>query len=198
MCRVSLGKCIAVTARVFRYPLVPCYSCSILRDQSFESVELRSQSISDFNVYYWSILERFHSSIKNIQIINYHFSCRQKSITYGRRKSSSDSELAQTKDELSEDHRKSFLDGLTVDELSRYRRRRIRNHHKDTLGIAYPFEPLNKNEDPDVITEYRRAFCTFGHPIRQKAKSEDNIKEDAPVTMNLLTDLIKRPPLIRR
>ncbi|XP_014610015.1 PREDICTED: uncharacterized protein LOC106789947 [Polistes canadensis] len=93
---------------------------------------------------------------------------RQRS-NYGVNKSSSDSELAQDKknkgrkSKLKE--RWPFADGLTVDELARYRRRRIEGHSKDNVR-SYAESDILEN---DTLTEYRRAF---------RAKSEELLKEN--------------------
>ncbi|KAF7388565.1 hypothetical protein HZH68_012507 [Vespula germanica] len=93
---------------------------------------------------------------------------RQRS-NYGVNKSSSDSELAQDKknkgrkSKLKE--RWPFADGLTVDELARYRRRRVEGHPKDNVRPCAEFDVLEK----DFLTEYRRAF---------RAKSEELLKEN--------------------
>lgn len=56
-----------------------------------------------------------------------------------------------------------FADGLTVDELARYRRRRVEGHPKDNVRPCAEFDVLEK----DFLTEYRRAF---------RAKSEELLK----------------------
>ncbi|XP_043287622.1 uncharacterized protein [Venturia canescens] len=54
-----------------------------------------------------------------------------------------------------------FIEGLSVDELGRYRRRRVQGHPRDTLGTH---EGLDSREN--LVTEYRRAF---------RATSEDSL-----------------------
>lgn len=82
-------------------------------------------------------------------------------------KSSSDTEVVKS---TCKGHRKvkpktkekwHFIEGLSVDELGRYRRRRVQDHPRDTLGMDEGFD-LREN----LVTEYRRAF---------RATSEDSL-----------------------
>ncbi|XP_043258873.1 uncharacterized protein LOC122401040 [Colletes gigas] len=91
---------------------------------------------------------------------------RQRSSSKGANKSSSDTELAQGKGKgrrLKSKEKWPLLDGLTVDELARYRRRRVQGQPKDNLGL------LTDLEDQVHVTEYCE---TFG------ANSEDSLKEN--------------------
>ena len=54
-----------------------------------------------------------------------------------------------------------MLEGLTVDELARYRRRRIQGQPKDNLGLNI------EAESEDLVSEYREAF---------RAQSEEFLK----------------------
>ncbi|KAG7205450.1 hypothetical protein KM043_007440 [Ampulex compressa] len=89
---------------------------------------------------------------------------RQRS-AYGIDKSASDSELAQAKGKgrkVKGKKRWPLIEGLTVDELARYRRRRVEGQPKDSLGVC--LESNGKN----LVTEYRTAF---------RASSEDLLKK---------------------
>lgn len=79
-------------------------------------------------------------------------------------KSSSDTELAQGKNKSRKSKSKEkwpLLEGLTVDELARYRRRRIQGQPKDNLGLNI------EAESEYLVSEYREAF---------RAKSEQLLK----------------------
>ncbi|KAK2584923.1 hypothetical protein KPH14_002519 [Odynerus spinipes] len=94
---------------------------------------------------------------------------KRQSSTYGVNKSSSDTELAQDKGKGRKSKFKErwpFADGLTVDELARYRRRRVQGHPTDNVQ-----RPCAESDelDQDLLTEYRRAF---------RAKSEEFLKEN--------------------
>ncbi|KAF3430022.1 hypothetical protein E2986_13831 [Frieseomelitta varia] len=81
-------------------------------------------------------------------------------------KSSSDTELAQGKNKSRKSKSKEkwpLLEGLTVDELARYRRRRIQGQPKDNLGLNI------EAESEDLVSEYREAF---------RAQSEEFLKEN--------------------
>lgn len=54
-----------------------------------------------------------------------------------------------------------MLEGLTVDELARYRRRRVQGQPKDNLRLYIEVE--NK----DLVSEYRQAF---------RARSEESLE----------------------
>ncbi|CAL7943591.1 unnamed protein product [Xylocopa violacea] len=89
---------------------------------------------------------------------------RQRS-AHGVNKSSSDTELAEGKSKSRRNKTKQkwpLVQGLTVDELARYRRRRVEGQPKDNLGL----DPETENED--LVSEYREAF---------RAKSEEFLKE---------------------
>ncbi|XP_046142192.1 uncharacterized protein LOC114874602 isoform X2 [Osmia bicornis bicornis] len=80
-------------------------------------------------------------------------------------KSSSDSELAQGKNKGRKSKSKEkwpLLEGLTVDELVRYRRRRVEGQPKDNLGVC------PETEGNDLVSEYGEAF---------RAKGEESLKE---------------------
>ncbi|XP_051168388.1 uncharacterized protein LOC127286117 [Leptopilina boulardi] len=107
---------------------------------------------------------------------------RQKS-SYGIDKSSSDTELARGKNKNRRQKSKEkwpFVEGISVDELARFRRKKIKDQPKDTLGLS-PTEELS----PNIVTEYRRAFCadpddTFDSnksTLRTK-RSENNLQPD--------------------
>lgn len=84
---------------------------------------------------------------------------RQRSSAIG--KSSSDSEVAHGKGAKGKGRRSKvkerwpFLEGLTVDELARYRRRRVRDRPKDNLQ---PHSRELSDLVQDSASEYRRAF----------------------------------------
>lgn len=89
---------------------------------------------------------------------------RHRSSSKGANKSSSDTELAQGKDKGRKTKSKEkwpLLDGLTVDELARYRRRRIHGQPKDNLGLH------SESKDKVLVSEYCE---TIG------ANSEDSLK----------------------
>ncbi|CAD1478314.1 unnamed protein product, partial [Heterotrigona itama] len=84
----------------------------------------------------------------------------------GVNKSSSDTELAQGKSKTRKSKSKEkwpLLEGLTVDELARYRRRRIQGQPKDNLGLNIEAESEN------LVSEYRESF---------HVKSEEFLKEN--------------------
>ncbi|XP_076175539.1 uncharacterized protein LOC143150865 isoform X3 [Ptiloglossa arizonensis] len=93
-------------------------------------------------------------------------SLKHRSSSKGANKSSSDTELAQGKDKGRKTKSKEkwpLLDGLTVDELARYRRRRIHGQPKDNLGLH------SESKDKVLVSEYCE---TIG------ANSEDSLKEN--------------------
>lgn len=107
---------------------------------------------------------------------------RQKS-SYGIDKSSSDTELARGKNKNRKQKSKEkwpFVEGLSVDELARFRRKKIKDQPKDTLGLC-PSEEIA----PNLVTEYRRAFgaetdVAFDlnkESVRTK-RSENSLKPD--------------------
>nr|XP_012149214.1 PREDICTED: uncharacterized protein LOC100881728 isoform X1 [Megachile rotundata] len=78
------------------------------------------------------------------------------------KKSSSDTELAQGKNKGRKSKSKEkwpLLEGLTVDELVRYRRRRVEGQPRDNLGV-HP-----EVEDKDLVSEYGEAFRTKGEEL---------------------------------
>ncbi|XP_076474984.1 uncharacterized protein LOC117159679 isoform X3 [Bombus vancouverensis nearcticus] len=92
--------------------------------------------------------------------------------SHGVNKSSSDTELAQGKSKNRKSKSKEkwpLLEGLTVDELARYRRRRIQGQPKDNLGLNVEVE----NEDH--VSEYREAF---------HARSKEFLKENTWLESN--------------
>lgn len=79
---------------------------------------------------------------------------RQRS-SHGVNKSSSDTELAQGKGKGRKSRSKEkwpLLEGLTVDELARYRRRRVQGQPRDNLRL-YP-----ELDDKVSVSEYRETF----------------------------------------
>ncbi|XP_043591036.1 uncharacterized protein LOC122571410 isoform X5 [Bombus pyrosoma] len=97
---------------------------------------------------------------------------RRQRFSHGVNKSSSDTELAQGKSKNRKSKSKEkwpLLEGLTVDELARYRRRRIQGQPKDNLGLNVEVE----NEDH--MSEYREAF---------RARSEEFLKENTWLESN--------------
>lgn len=54
-----------------------------------------------------------------------------------------------------------MLEGLTVDELARYRRRRVQGQPKDNLQLYI------ETESEDLVSEYRQAF---------RARSEESLE----------------------
>ncbi|XP_033179160.1 uncharacterized protein LOC100744309 isoform X3 [Bombus impatiens] len=97
---------------------------------------------------------------------------RRQRFSHGVNKSSSDTELAQGKSKNRKSKSKEkwpLLEGLTVDELARYRRRRIQGQPKDNLGLNVEVE----NEDH--VSEYREAF---------HARSEEFLKENTWLESN--------------
>lgn len=98
--------------------------------------------------------------------------CRRRTLLKGTQKSCSDSEVAQTR---LKDHRTRSRDlspwpkpneSLTVDELARYRRRRVQDGPKDSLGIAGKGEVYE-----NLVTEYRRSFRATSEDSLHRAKS---------------------------
>ncbi|XP_014488517.1 PREDICTED: uncharacterized protein LOC106751840 [Dinoponera quadriceps] len=87
---------------------------------------------------------------------------RQRSSTHGIGESSSDSEIARGKGGRGKARKSKvkerwpFLEGLTVDELARYRRRRVHDRPKDNLQSPYRELPPVLIQDP--TSEYQRAF----------------------------------------
>ncbi|XP_053979117.1 uncharacterized protein LOC128876625 isoform X2 [Hylaeus volcanicus] len=97
---------------------------------------------------------------------------RQRSSARGANKSSSDTELAHGKGKgrkIKSKEKWPLLEGLTVDELARYRRRRVQGQPKDNLRL----QP--EVEDKIPVTEYCE---TFG------AISEDSLKENVWLEKN--------------
>ncbi|XP_033356653.1 uncharacterized protein LOC117237113 isoform X3 [Bombus vosnesenskii] len=97
---------------------------------------------------------------------------KRQRFSHGVNKSSSDTELAQGKSKNRKSKSKEkwpLLEGLTVDELARYRRRRIQGQPKDNLGLNVEVE----NEDH--VSEYREAF---------HARSEEFLKENTWLESN--------------
>ncbi|XP_076661469.1 uncharacterized protein LOC143365295 isoform X2 [Halictus rubicundus] len=89
---------------------------------------------------------------------------RQRSSSKHGNKSSSDSELAQAKGKGRSTKSKEkwpIFEGLTVDELARYRRRRVQGQPKDNLGL-YP-ESEDRLLEPEKTT---------------RANNEDSLKEN--------------------
>lgn len=80
-------------------------------------------------------------------------------------KSSSDTELAQSKKKNRKRNKSKeiwpLLEGLTVDELARYRRRRVQGQPKDNLQLYI------EAENEDLVSEYRQAF---------RARSEESLE----------------------
>lgn len=80
----------------------------------------------------------------------------------GTQKSSSDSEVVPSKFKDNKTRARDLLpwpkslETLTVDELARYRRRRVPDSPKDTLGSRNHGD--KDNEFENLSTEYRRAF----------------------------------------
>lgn len=58
-----------------------------------------------------------------------------------------------------------MLEGLTVDELARYRRRRVEGQPKDNLQVYV------EAENEDLVSEYRQAF---------RARSEESLEVRIP------------------
>ncbi|XP_057328368.1 uncharacterized protein LOC130669461 [Microplitis mediator] len=87
---------------------------------------------------------------------------RRRSLLRGTQKSSSDSEVVPSKFKDSKTRARDLLpwpkalETLTVDELARYRRRRVPDSPKDTLGSRNHGD--KDNEFENLSTEYRRAF----------------------------------------
>ncbi|XP_071857293.1 uncharacterized protein isoform X1 [Bombus fervidus] len=97
---------------------------------------------------------------------------KRQRFSHGVNKSSSDTELAQGKSKNRKSKSKEkwpLLEGLTVDELARYRRRRIQGQPKDNLGLNVEVG----NEDH--VSEYREAF---------RARSEEFLKENTWLESN--------------
>ncbi|XP_033311151.1 uncharacterized protein LOC117211420 isoform X3 [Bombus bifarius] len=97
---------------------------------------------------------------------------KRQRFSHGVNKSSSDTELAQGKSKNRKSKSKEkwpLLEGLTVDELARYRRRRIQGQPKDNLGLNVEVE----NEDH--VSEYREAF---------HARSKEFLKENTWLESN--------------
>ncbi|XP_070172349.1 uncharacterized protein [Polyergus mexicanus] len=86
---------------------------------------------------------------------------RQRSSSRGVGKSSSDLEITHGKGKEKKGRKSKtkerwpFLEGLTVDELARYRRRRVQDRPKDNLQ-SHPESAVQQ----DSASEYRRAFGT--------------------------------------
>ncbi|XP_033231747.1 uncharacterized protein LOC117182751 [Belonocnema kinseyi] len=119
------------------------------------------------------------------------FGKRQKS-AYRIDKSSSDTELARGKNKGRKPKVKEkwpFVEGLTVDELARFRRKKVQDQPKDTLGVCQPEDVID-----GIVTEYRRAFCASSDdifkiskenlsPTRSK-RSEDYLRTDDSLIPN--------------
>ncbi|XP_032663169.1 uncharacterized protein LOC116840491 [Odontomachus brunneus] len=96
---------------------------------------------------------------------------RQRSSTRGIGESSSDSEIARGKGGKGKARKSKvkerwpFLEGLTVDELARYRRRRVHDRPKDNLQ---PYPELLPLIIQDPASEYQRAFgVTVEEPSKE-------------------------------
>ncbi|XP_076246760.1 uncharacterized protein LOC143186840 isoform X2 [Calliopsis andreniformis] len=99
---------------------------------------------------------------------------RQRS-SHAANKSSSDTELAQGKGKGKKSKSKEkwpLLEGLTVDELARYRRRRVHGQPRDNLRL-YP-----ELEDKALVSEYRETFRA----------NEDSIKENIELEKSKQTE----------
>lgn len=105
---------------------------------------------------------------------------RQRS-SHGVGKSPSDTELAQGKSRGRKSKSKEkwpLLEGLTVDELARYRRRRVQGQPRDNLPL-YP-----ELQDKVLVSEYRETF---------RASSEDLLKvgilNEITIPLNVLLQI---------
>ncbi|XP_048514581.1 uncharacterized protein LOC105684273 isoform X2 [Athalia rosae] len=109
----------------------------------------------------------------------------------GLGKSSSDSEIAKGKGLKKE--RWPFPQSLTVDELARYRRRKIQGRPKDSLCRT-------EGSLGNIITEYRRAFRASSEDVSKRdrlpaVRSEKRLKglDDGSLETKFLLDEEQRP-----
>ncbi|XP_003426520.1 uncharacterized protein LOC100677861 [Nasonia vitripennis] len=117
------------------------------------------------------------------------------------RRASSDSELAQAAFDLSRGRREKrdksdnwrekchFHEGLDVDQLARYRRRRVESQPRDHLGPCAPDEDEEDEEEKrkKLVTEYRLAFRTSSDDVFRDAegsvspvRTKRHVQDDRP------------------
>ncbi|XP_019701066.1 uncharacterized protein LOC105192067 [Harpegnathos saltator] len=118
---------------------------------------------------------------------------QRSSSTRGIGESSSDSEIARGKGGKGKARKSKvkerwpFLEGLTVDELARYRRRRVHDRPKDNLQ---PYPELSPVVIQDPASEYQRAFgMTVEEPSKENVwPIKGNESEDYPRVERTIED----------
>jgi len=135
------------TIRISSFKLNKIFGKKIWRIRKLFKIKLAVKRNKFYNKNYWNAWYRFIIEI----------TIRQRSSSRGIGKSSSDSEVAHGKGKGKGRRGKTkerwpFREGLTVDELARYRRRRVQDRPKDNLQPYAEFPVQNP------ASEYRHAF----------------------------------------